>query len=182
VPLHISVGGALETSGWFNVLDLATSILSLYSVCSYIAGTYTLTDSLGSYDFRMVSSCPLPPPPTKDLLACWHVGILLPPSACCHECPQPPRSAGKGCQEAIPPVQNASPPPLTQADFVMGIIFAAEWLFRLWLAPSRVAHCVSFNSTVDLVTFLPMLILTHFDVLSLATACFRMLRIARIFK
>jgi hypothetical protein len=41
---------------------------------------------------------------------------------------------------------------------------------------------VSFNSCVDLVTFLPMLILTHFDMRSLATACFRMLRIARIFK
>ncbi len=48
--------------------------------------------------------------------------------------------------------------------------------------PSRLAYVVSFSSFVDLITFLPMLILTHFDVRSLATACFRMLRIARIFK
>ncbi len=54
VPLHVSVGSALENSGWLNMLDLAVSVLSLYSVCSYIAGTYTRTDKLGDYDFRKV--------------------------------------------------------------------------------------------------------------------------------
>ena len=59
VPLHVSVGSSLENSGWLNILDMAVSVLSLYSVCSYIAGTYTRTDKLGIYDFREVwRACP----------------------------------------------------------------------------------------------------------------------------
>jgi hypothetical protein len=44
-------------------------------------------------------------------------------------------------------------------DLVMGCFFAAEWLFRVWTAPSRVAFILSWWSFIDIVSFVPMIVL-----------------------
>lgn len=69
-----------------------------------------------------------------------------------------------------------------QSDFAIGIVFSIDWLFRLYISPSRLLFVFSWNSFVDVITFMPMLILTHFELRSLATVMFRLLRIMRIFR
>jgi hypothetical protein len=92
VPLHARVDAFLEELGANKLLDIATSILSFVTVCTYIASTYGVIDT-------------------------------------------------------------------NLFDLVVGCFFAAEWLFRAWKAPSRLAFVFSWWSLVDVVTFLPMIVL-----------------------
>ncbi len=48
----------------------------------------------------------------------------------------------------------------TAFDLVVGCCFAAEWLFRAWKSRSTMAFVCSWWSLVDVVTFLPMIVLT----------------------
>ncbi len=44
-------------------------------------------------------------------------------------------------------------------DLVTGCFFASEWLFRVWTAPSRIAFIFSWWSLIDIVSFVPMIVL-----------------------
>jgi hypothetical protein len=50
-------------------------------------------------------------------------------------------------------------------DLATACIFAAEWVFRLWKAPSRLDFIFSWWSLLDLVTFVPMLVLAMLSTL-----------------
>ena len=92
VPLRTRVDALLERAGFNKLLDIATSVLSFVTVCTYIASTYHVL----------------------------HTELF---------------------------------------DLVVGCFFAAEWLFRAWKATSRLAFVCSWWSLVDVVTFLPMIVL-----------------------
>lgn len=68
------------------------------------------------------------------------------------------------------------------SDFVMGVIFAVDWAFRMYISPSRLIFFFSFNSIIDLATFLPMLLLTMLNLDAFMLVMFRLLRVMRIFR
>jgi hypothetical protein len=67
-------------------------------------------------------------------------------------------------------------------DFVVALIFIAEWLFRWWLSTSRFWYLFSWRTLVDIGTILPMIVLPNLNLSSSATATFRLLRLFRIFR
>ncbi|MCA0964312.1 ion transporter [Salipiger bermudensis] len=63
------------------------------------------------------------------------------------------------------------------AEFVLLGVFAAEYLLRLWVAPSRWRYALSFWGIVDLLSVLPGLVL-----LQPQTQSLRVLRLMRVFR
>jgi hypothetical protein len=68
------------------------------------------------------------------------------------------------------------------SDFVMGIVFAVDWLFRLYISQSRLVYIFAWGSVVDVATFLPMLLLTMVNLDAFMLVMFRLLRVMRIFR
>ncbi|WP_261395378.1 ion transporter [Salipiger bermudensis] len=76
--------------------------------------------------------------------------------------------------QSLPPLMHRI---LGLAEFAILWIFAAEYLLRLWAAPSRWRYAVSFWGIVDLLSVLPGLVLVQPQTQSL-----RVLRLMRVFR
>ena len=69
---------------------------------------------------------------------------------------------------------------LRAADIAVLMYFAAEYLLRLWAAPSRPGYAFSFWGVVDLLAFLPMLVFYTLD--TRAIRALRLFQILRVLK
>jgi len=66
------------------------------------------------------------------------------------------------------------------ANFVVLVLFAAEYGLRLWAAPDRRRYAFGFWGIVDLLAFLPMLIFYPMD--TRALRAFRVIQVLRVLK